>query len=129
MNIDNLEILEVEEPPVNIDEIKSVEKKINKVIPDVYKSFLLQTNGAVMDYCVLYGTERIVMAEEIHDMKKYAPQYVCIGNDNGDYELVMKAENNAVLCGFMESGSMGIIEPEWFDFEDWVNKGCPVDLE
>ena len=127
MNIENLEILEVEDSETNVEEINNIEQKINKIIPDVYKQFLLLTNGAVMNECVLYSLQRIVLADEIH---KPGNKYVCIGNDNGDYEIIMEAKREAVLCGFIEAGSIGILQPDkWLKFEEWINKGCPVDDE
>ncbi len=130
MNIDNLQILEVEDPPTNNQEIESAEKSINRVLPNVYKQFLLLTNGAIMNNCVLYSIDRVVSVDDIYNMKKYAPQYICIGNNNGDYELVMEAKEEAVTCSFIDSGSIGVTKPrKWFNFEKWIDKGCPINLE
>lgn len=130
MNINNLQILEVEDPPINAQEIESTERNIGKVLPNVYKQFLFLTNDAIMNDCVLYSLDRIVLVDDTYNMEKYALQYVCIGNNNGDYELIMEAKEEAVLCGFIDIGSIGVIEPhEWFNFEQWVDKGCPINLE
>lgn len=94
-------------------------------IPEVYKQFLRKTNGMVLNNCVLYDTESIVEMYNTNEFIKYAPGYLSIGNDNGDRELVMKAEKNACDCGFLDAGAIGTAEPdEWFDFVSWVENGC-----
>ena len=74
---------------------------------------------------MLYDTNSIVEMYETNEFNEYAPGYFSIGNDNGDYELLMKAELEATQCGFLEAGSIGSLEPdEWFDFEKWLENGC-----
>ena len=122
--VKNLNILETEEKKTDIEKINKIEKELNKVIPDKYKEFLLLTNGAVMDNFVLYGLERLAETDKLYDIDG---KYISIGNDNGDYEIIMEACKDSVLCSFMEAGSVDIPESDdWFEFEDWINKGCPL---
>lgn len=56
------------------------------------------------------------------------PGYISIGNDNGDRELIMKAEKGATLCGFLDAAEIGNSEvEEWFDFKSWVENGCEME--
>ena len=61
---------------------------------------------------------------ESNEFAEYAPGYISIGNDNGDRELIIKAEKGAVLCGFLDAAEIGSSEPEeWFNFKSWVENG------
>lgn len=84
----------------------------------------------VFDLCVVYGTEDIVESYINNQLSQYAPGYLNIGNDNGDRELIIKADKNAVLCGFIDAGAIGTAEPdEWFCFSEWVENGCMMRSE
>ena len=79
-------------PPASEEEIKKIEKQLGLEIPEVYRRFLLKANGMVFDLCVVYGTEDVVEAYINNQLSEYAPGYLSIGNDNGDRELVIKAD-------------------------------------
>ena len=129
MNLKNLEYIE-KNNPVTKEEIDFAEKRINGELPKVYKEFLRYANGMVMNLCVLYDTQRIVESGECNEFAEYAPGYISIGNDNGDRELIIKAEKGAVLCGFLDAAEIGSSEPEeWFNFKSWVENGCEMDEE
>ncbi len=129
MNLKNLEYIE-KNNPVTKEEIYFVEKHINGELPKVYKEFLRYANGMIMNLCVLYDTQRIVESYECNEFAEYAPGYISIGNDNGDRELIIKAEKGAVLCGFLDASEIGSSEPEeWFNFKSWVENGCEMDEE
>ena len=129
MNLKNLEYIE-KNNPVTKEEIDFAEKRINGELPKVYKEILRYANGMVMNLCVLYDTQRIVESCECNEFAEYAPGYISIGNDNGDRELIIKAEKGAVLCGFLDAAEIGSSEPEeWFNFKSWVENGCEMDEE
>lgn len=129
MNLKNLEYIE-KNNPVTKEEIDFAEKRINGELPKVYKEFLRYANGMVMNLCVLYDTQRIVESCECNEFAEYAPGYISIGNDNGDRELIIKAEKGAVLCGFLDAAEIGSSEPEeWFNFKSWAESGCEMDDE
>lgn len=129
MNLKNLEYIE-KNNPVTKEEIDFAEKRINGELPKAYKEFLRYANGMVMNLCVLYDTQRIVESCECNEFAEYAPGYISIGNDNGDRELIIKAEKGAVLCGFLDAAEIGSSEPEeWFNFKSWVENGCEMDEE
>ena len=129
MNLKNLEYIE-KNNPVTKEEIDFAEKRINGELPKVYKEFLRYANGMVMNLCVLYDTQRIVESCECNEFAEYAPGYISTGNDNGDRELIIKAEKGAVLCGFLDAAEIGSSEPEeWFNFKSWVENGCEMDEE
>ena len=129
MNLKNLEYIE-KNNPVTKEEIDFAEKRINGELPKVYKEFLRYANGMVMNLCVLYDTQSIVESYECNEFAEYAPGYISIGNDNGDRELIIKAEKGAVLCGFLDAAEIGSSEPEeWFNFKSWAESGCEMDDE
>lgn len=129
MNLDLLYIDYIEKnDPATKDEIESVEQHINETIPKVYKEFLRYANGIEMNLCVLYDTSTIIESYECNDFSHNMPGYISIGNDNGDRELIMKAEKGSTLCGFLEAAEIGISEvEEWFDFKSWVENGCEME--
>ena len=78
---------------------------------------------------VLYDVDSIAEMYEALGFLDYAPEYISIGNDNGDYELVMKTDEDAKCFGLLEQGSIGILPPEKMqDFNSWLMKGCPFDF-
>lgn len=129
MNLKNLEYIEKNNPATK-EEIDFAEKRINGVLPKVYKEFLRYANGMVLNLCVLYDTRSIVESYECNEFAEYVPGYISIGNDNGDRELIIKAEKGAVLCGFLDAAESGSSEPEeWFNFKSWAESGCEMDDE
>lgn len=88
-----MELLE-KYPPATENEIAVAEQKMGKTIPKVYKEFLRNMNGASLNECVFYDTESMVEMYECNEFGKYAPDYLSIGNDNGDREIIMKAEED-----------------------------------
>lgn len=127
MNLEKLEYISKNNPATK-EEIKFVESNINGVLPKVYKEFWECTNGIELNLCVLYGTQRIVESYECNEFAQYAPSYISIGNDNGDRELIIKAEKEAVLCGFLDVAELGDSEPDnWFDFKTWLENGCELE--
>ena len=81
----------------------------------------------VYDLCVLYGTDDIVDAYINNQLAEYAPGYLSIGNDNGDRELIIKADKKEMMCGFIDAGAIGTAEHDkWFDFSEWLKAGCMI---
>ena len=72
--------------PASEKEIKEIEKSLKLEIPDVYRQFLLKTNGMVYDLCVLYGTDDIVDSYINNQLAEYASGYLSIG-------MIMETEN------------------------------------
>ena len=108
--------------------IESVEKHIKETIPKVYKKVLRYANGITMNLCILYDTSTIIESYECNEFSINMPGYISIGNDNGDRELIMKAEKGATLCGFLDAAEIGNSEvEEWFDFKSWLENGCEME--
>lgn len=126
MDLSNIEFIQKNKPATE-KEIQLAENQIHGFLPDIYKDFLRLANGMVLNLCVLYSTSDLIEMYNCNEFEKYAPDYISIGNDNGDRELIIKAEKNAVLCGFLDAGSIGTSEPdEWFDFKSWLEHGCLI---
>lgn len=127
MNYNNLDYIQKNDPATKED-IEFVEKHINETIPKVYKEFLRYANGIVMNLCVLYDTSTIIESYECNEFSINMPGYISIGNDNGDRELIMKAEKGAILCGFLDAAEIGNFDvEEWFDFKSWIENGCEME--
>lgn len=108
--------------------IESVEKHIKETIPKVYKEVLRYVNWIAMNLCVLYDTSTIIETYECNEFSVNMPGYISIGNDNGDRELIMKAEKGATLCGFLDAAEIGNSEvEEWFDFKSWLENGFEME--
>lgn len=126
MDLKNIEFIEKNKPAIDED-IHLVNNQIKGILPDVYKEFLKITNGAVLNEYVFYSTKEMIEMYKCHDFSNNMPEYISIGNDNGDWELVIKATKDATLCGFLDARSIGISDPdEWFDFRLWINEGCKM---
>lgn len=90
------------------------------MIPKVYREFLLAGHEMEFDDGILYDIDTIAERYVTLEFAKYAPELIPIGNDNGDYELVMKSGSNITRFGFLEQGSIGTSEPEhMMNFSKW----------
>lgn len=107
------------------NEIKYLEAQLGLIVPDIYKYFLKMTNGIATNYAVLYGTSELVERNETNEVYEYAPGYICIGDDNGGYVLLMEAKSDALSFRIVDVGYM---QPEdndtILDFLGWINDGC-----
>ena len=104
--------------------ISEVEKKLCMIIPKVYRDCLLENKNMDFNDGVLYDIDSIEERYITLEFNKYAPNYIPIGNDNGDYELVMKSGISVTKFGFLEQGSIGVLEPEHLQsFIQWYKSG------
>lgn len=127
MNYNNIDYIQ-KNAPVTKENIESVEKHIKETILKVYKKVLRYANGITMNLCILYDTSTIIESYECNEFSINMPGYISIGNDNGDRELIMKAEKGATLCGFLDAAEIGNSEvEEWFDFKSWLENGCEME--
>ena len=127
MKYNNIDYIQKNDPATKED-IEFVEKHINETIPKVYKEFLRYANGIVMNLCVLYDTSTIIESYEWNEFSINMHGYISIGNDNGDRELIMKAEKGATLCGFLDAAEIENFDvEEWFDFKSWIENGCEME--
>lgn len=127
MNYNNIDYME-NNAPATKEDIQYVKKQINETIPKLYKEVLSYSNGISMSLCVLYDTSTIIESYECNEFSINMPGYISIGNDNGDRELIMKAEKETTKCGFLDATEIGNSEvEEWFDFKSWVENGCKIE--
>lgn len=110
--------------------ISEIEKRWNVIIPEVYKNFLAENadlfyDGVLsFDDGVLYDIESLEERYTTLEFDKYAPEYIPIGNDNGDYELVMKSDSGVTSFGILDQGSIGTLKPEYLqNFDQWYKSG------
>ncbi len=104
--------------------IKEIESKLHIVIPKVYREFLLAGHEMEFDDGILYDIDTIAERYVTLEFAEYAPEFIPIGNDNGDYELVMKSGSNITRFGFLEQGSIGASEPaRMMNFSKWYESG------
>lgn len=126
-----LEFVSERKVPANLQEIVDVEKKLELTIPNIYKEFLLEMNGAEISDAVLYSTDDLVEMNILNEVREYAPGFISIGSDNGDYELIMKATKDEIVFRLVDAGSM--VPDDEYDtiypsFKDWINSGAVLDI-
>ena len=106
------------------ERIALTEKKLGIVIPQVYRDLLIENAQRDFDDGILYDIEQIEERYLSLEFDKYAPDLIPIGNDNGDYELVMKSGRRVRRFGFIEHGSIGSLKPSHLqDLTQWYANG------
>lgn len=95
-------------PPVTEAEMQRVEAELGVVIPDIYKAFLRYSNGALLDGARLCSLAEISDLHKLLNIEKYLPGYLCIADENGDYEFLMDARADATTVFLVSAGSMDI---------------------
>lgn len=81
----------------------------------------------VSDIVVLYGRDSIEERNNTHEVAKYLPDYVCIGNDSGDYEFLLRRDGSEIVLwedpGAFSAPSLEMIHSS---FSKWLTEGCPL---
>lgn len=109
------------------DEIKSVEKEMNILLPKIYKKLLKNTNGFSTDRgLTIYGTDDIFERNLTLEVDEYAKGYIAIGDDSGDIVFLIskddtKEEILAVGCGDMNPSNAKIVSP---NLSKWLDNDC-----
>lgn len=99
------------------------------VVPDIYMKFLNENKQRIFDDGILYDYEEILERYDTLEFEEYANNLIPIGNDNGDYELVMRADKGEKQFGIIDQGALGSVEPElWKDFDEWYSTGADFDF-
>lgn len=102
---------------------------MNIIVPNVYLKFLNDNKQRIFDAGVLYDYEEILERYKALEFAEYAKELIPIGNDNGDYELVMKAGEDETRFAVIDQGALGSVKPKaWKDFSEWYSKGPDFDF-
>lgn len=84
----------------------------------------------VGELVTLYGHEEIEERDETHEVAEFAPDYICIGNDSGDYEFLLKRDGGETVYmedpGRFNQPTFQIVHPS---FTHWIDSGCPLPAE
>lgn len=105
-------------------QISDMEQKLGIVLPAVYKAFLCSHSQMIFDVGILYAPAEIAERYFTLEFDRFAPAYIPIGNDNGDYELVMHSGSRIKRFGILEQGSIGTMEPARLqNFTQWYESG------
>ncbi|MGN4125504.1 SMI1/KNR4 family protein [Lysinibacillus sphaericus] len=108
--------------PATVEEIHQVEKELQIVLPKVYKELLSVSNGVLGNLAHLYSTDELIEMNKTYEVQSYAPGYVSVGNDNGGYHLLMRAEEDAVHFQLVSDGYGVPTENDITDnFLSWLN--------
>ena len=108
--------------PATIEEVAKIEAELSLSLPDVYKYFLARSNGASANLAALYDTDSLIEMNCAYEVQEYAPGYVAIGNDNGGYHLLMKAEPSATEFRLVNDGDGVPSTTDCVDdFESWLH--------
>lgn len=111
-------------------QIARTEQQCGIVIPKVYRDFLHEDHEMIFNDGILYDAEAIAERFRTLEFDRYAPDYVPIGNDNGDYELVMKSGSRTVRFGILEQGAFGSANPAHLqNFRAWYQQGHTFSFE
>ena len=79
-------------PPAEESRIKKVEQELGMKLPKAYKELLRHTDGFITDDGInIFGTDDIVERNMTYEVKEYAPGYIGVGSDGGDYFFIMVA--------------------------------------
>lgn len=81
----------------------------------------------ISDLILLYGQDCLEERNQTHEVAKYLPDYVCIGNDSGDREFLLQRDGSeAVFCEDPGSFSAPSVETVHLSFPRWLAEGCPL---
>lgn len=115
--------------PASKDEIIILEKKMNLILPKIYKELLSLSNGFSTDKgVVIYGTEDIIERNLTLEVNEYAKGYIAIGDDSGDIVFLISEDDSkkeilAVGCGDMNPLNAKIISPSLCK---WLENNCDL---
>jgi cell wall assembly regulator SMI1 len=74
-------------PPASAETLRAAERDIGKILPEDYKTFLLEHNGGDgfigADYVILWKAEELSKFNDGYEVSKYAPGLLVFGS-NGD---------------------------------------------
>lgn len=114
-------------PPAEESRIEKVEQELGMKLPKAYKELLRHTNGFLTDDGInIFGTDDIVERNMTYEVKEYAPGYLGVGSDGGDYFFIMVANDEEKEMMKVDSGSMNPKYANIYasDFLVWVNEGA-----
>ena len=102
---------------------------IQESVAPAYREFVDHLDGdfLVGQIVVLYAWSSVVERNDTNEVDVHLSDYVAIGNDSGDCELLMRRDGSASVYQ-CDAGQLGSDEPEWLhnDFSDWLAAGCPL---
>jgi hypothetical protein len=112
------EQLKIEIPPFYIDFLKEKNLKESRLLDN--------------DLTLLYGADELTEMNQAYEIQQYLPEYLNIGNDSGDYALLIKdAEVNDTCIYLVEYGSLDRddICTIAFSMEQWKLAGYTSQIE
>lgn len=84
-------------------------------------------DSQIGELVLLYGTEEIEECNDTHEVAEYVPDYICIGNDSGDHEFLLKRDGGETVYsedpGSFNNPSFAVVHPS---FPRWLQEGCPI---
>ncbi|QPR67877.1 SMI1/KNR4 family protein [Lysinibacillus macroides] len=90
--------------PATVEDIQKVERKLQRVLPKVYKEFLYISNGMLGNLAKVYSTDELIEMNKAYEVQGYAANFISIGNDHGGYQLLMEATAEAVHFQLVSDG-------------------------
>ncbi len=126
IRLENIKGIEKNEG-ANDTEIRETEKELKFKIPGELEEVLRESNGFSCDSGVLvYGTSEIAERNMNYEVEEYAPGYLAIGDDGGDYVFLISQEEGekkilAVDCGDMNPEDSEIVS---HSLKEWIESGC-----
>jgi len=100
-------------------------------IPTALIEVWRKSNGFYLECVEFYSTTTICERNKLLEVREYCPSYIAIANDSGSRVALLKAEREANAIYLNYSSSMAELEMEniGFSLKQWIEKGCPFELE
>lgn len=112
--------------PADISVIQDTMREYNSTLPVSYVEFLLISNGLYAENFVLLEIEEIFQRNKDYEIDLYLPEYIMIGDDNGDVAILMEFKT-----GNIYANGLGSLLPEDLKFqskslEEFLLNGNPL---
>jgi hypothetical protein len=118
---------ELRDPPTQ-EALAKVELALGAPLPDQLRSLYGQTNGICGDWTVtIFEVEAIVERNETYEVPRYLPDFIYIGNDNGNRGLFISRTSSLLTLFETDLGDQSIeslvaLAPS---LSDWFERSCP----
>lgn len=128
LDVSRVPCIQEPSPPADPLDVRIAQNELELKVPEVYRDFLLQMNGAHTTFAWLYSVEELVKRNRELELETLAPGYLSIGNDNIMHELLMKAETDARRVLLVSEEALDCVkDPDLTlpSFDGWVEAGLP----
>jgi hypothetical protein len=111
--------------------INEIEAWVGSRLPAAYRAFLCdQFEDRVYGDVNLYGRADFVEMNECHDVKRFCPGHVTIGDEGGGRQFLLAlADGRMFLVGADDLDPTDAVPGVPEEFASWLTAGCPLPAE